>query len=184
MNQSLQITDGTINLRLPKTEDISSIYQAVRESLNELKPWMDWATDTFDEGSALRWVEHASLAWEHARAFYFVIIDSKSGVYLGNCSLDNLDENQKTCNLGYWVRTSATRKGVASRAIRLAAKYAFLTAGLLRLDIVIATENKASQRAALKAGAHFVCERKNGIVVKNKVYDAVIYSIDREDVEA
>lgn len=168
-------------MRAPRAEDVPAIHQAVRESLAELHPWMDWATEAYDTNSTQRWLEFVQLAWLHSSAFQFAIIDVHSGQYIGGCGVDGINEKYHFCNLGYWVRTSCTGKGVASHAVRLAAKFAFHSLGLIRAEIIIAAENLASQRVAQKAGAHYEGILKNRMVVRTDVYDAVMYSFSPAD---
>ena len=181
MDTNFQLADDLILLRPPKTDDSRAVYEAVRESLAELNPWMDWATDAYDEASTQRWMEFVQLAWSHSSAFHFAIIDAANGQYIGGCGVDGINEKNRFCNLGYWVRTSRTRQGIASRATRLAAKFAFQTLGLIRAEVVIAAGNIASQRAAQKAGAHYEGILKNRMVVRTNVYDAVMYSFNPAD---
>jgi RimJ/RimL family protein N-acetyltransferase len=178
---NLQLTDGLILLRLPHPEDVPTINEAVHESLAELHPWMDWATEAYDEASAVRWLEFVQLYWEHSTGFQFAITDAASGQYLGNCGVDGINPKYRFCNLGYWVRTGRTGQGIASRATRLAAQFAFERAGLVRAEIVIAKENLASQRAAQKAGAHYEGILLNRMVVRTEVHDAVMYSLTPMD---
>ena len=181
LNTNHQLTDGIILLRPPQIQDVPDLCQAIRESMAELQPWMDWATPSYDLDSAQRWFEFTRLTWQHASAFHFVIIDSGTGQYLGNCGIDGIDEKKQLCNLGYWVRTSQTGKGIASRATRLAARFAFETMTLQRIEIVIANDNLASQRVAQKAGAHFECLIKDGMVVRATMHDAAIYTFSPAD---
>lgn len=183
MPANLQLTDGNLALRPPRSEDAPALTAAVRESLAELQPWLEWATQAYDEASALRWLEFVQLARERAAAFHFAITDAASGEYIGNCGLDGLNPKQRSCNLGYWVRTTRTGQGIASRAARLAARFAFESLGLLRVEIVIANANQASQRAAQKAGARYEGLRSAGLVVRTQVYDAAIYSFRLEDIQ-
>jgi ribosomal-protein-serine acetyltransferase len=181
MYTNIQLIDGPVLLRPPKPDDIPAITAAVRESLAELQPWMDWATDAYNETVAARWLEFARIAWEHASAFHFVITDTETGDYIGNCGIDGVNRKYRFCNLGYWVRTSRTKQGIASRAARLAARFAFETVGLVRAEIVTASHNTASQRAAHKAGAHYEGILLNRMVVRTDVYDAVMYSLTPAD---
>lgn len=181
MDTDIQLTDGVILLRPPQPEDIPAITSAVHESINELHPWMDWATKAYDEAAAARWVGFTQLAWEHGSSFQFIIIDAMTAEYIGNCSIDGINPKYRFCNLGYWVRTSRTKRGLASRAARLAASFAFETVGLLRAEIVIAAGNLPSQRVAQKAGAHFEGLLHNRMVVRTDVYDAVMYSLTPAD---
>lgn len=181
MNLDTQLSDDLILLRPPKLGDAPAIHQAVRESLAELHPWMDWATDAYNEASAKRWLEHVLLAWEHSSSFHFAITDAFNGQYIGGCSVDGINEKDRFCNLGYWVRTSRIGQGFASRATRLAAKFAFETVRLVRAEIVIAEENLASRRVAEKAGAHYESTKFNRIVVRSDVHAGVIFSLTPAD---
>lgn len=183
VDTNIQLTDGVILLRPPRPGDVPAVAAAVRESLAELHPWMDWASDHYDEAAASRWLEFTQLAWEHASAFQFVITDAQTGEYIGNCGLDGLHEKDRVCNLGYWVRTGRTKQGLASRAARLAARFAFETIRLARVEIHIAAGNVASQRVAQKAGAHYEGQRPNQMVVHTDSYDAVVYSLTPADFE-
>ena len=66
------------------------------------------------------------------------------------------DQLNKRANLGYWVRSSVARRGVATAEVALPRKWAFRHTDLVRLVLVIAAGNLASQRVAEKAGAE--CE--------------------------
>jgi len=181
MTPNIQLTDRSILLRPPRLDDAAAIAAAVQESLPELHPWMDWATNAYDEAAAARWLEFVLVTWEHASGFQFVITDAKTGEYIGNCGIDGIDEKYRFCNLSYWVRTSRAKQGIASRAVRLAARFVFETVNLVRAEIVIAKENVASQRTAQKAGAHYEGIRLDGVVVRSDVYDAVVYSLTPAD---
>jgi len=183
MDTNIQLTDGVLLLRPPRAGDLPLVIAAVYESLSELRPWLDWATPDYNEHVASRWLQFTQKAWERSSAFQFVIFDAQSGEYLGNCGIDGINEKDRFCNLGYWVRTSRAGQGNASRAARLAARFAFETVGLARAEIVIATGNIASQRAAQKAGAHYEGLLLNRIVVRSEVYDAVMYSLTPADLE-
>src|SRR6185312_4258697 len=84
-------------------------------------------------------------------------------------------------NLGYCVRTSRTRQGLAARATRLAARYGFETLGLTRIEIVANPDNLGSRRVAEKAGARLEAIVRNRIVMHGQPLPAVLYSLVPED---
>ena len=183
MDTNFQLTDGVIIIRPPCADDLPSLIVAVQESLSEIQPWMDWAVADYGEASAAKWLELSLSGWERSAGFQFAIIDANTGEYLGNCSIDGINTKYRFCNLGYWVRTSRTRQGIASRAARLSARFAFETVHLVRAEIVIASENTASQRVAQKAGAHYEGILRNRMIVNSNVYDALMYSFTPADFE-
>jgi RimJ/RimL family protein N-acetyltransferase len=84
-------------------------------------------------------------------------------------------------NIGYWVRTSYTRRGFCTRSLRLAARFAFDTLGLTRVEIAAEPENGASRGVAEKAGATFEVIARNRIVMRGQALPAAVYSLVPED---
>jgi RimJ/RimL family protein N-acetyltransferase len=71
-------------------------------------------------------------------------------------------------NLGYWVRTSETGRGIASKATRLVAQFGFAELGLQRIEILAAVGNVASQRVAEKAGAVRECVARKRLLINGE----------------
>ncbi len=176
-----EVSDGTLLLRPFRMEDAQETFNAVQESLAELKPWMSWAYDDYSIHDTREFIRITRERWQEGTLFAFAIIDAKSGLVLGGCSLSHIHPIYHLCNLGYWVRSSRRGGGIAGRATLLAARYAFEKIGLVRLEIVIAPGNEASLRVAEKVGAHYEGVLRNRMVVGQKVYDAVMYSLIPQD---
>lgn len=172
-----EITDGVVLLRPFRFEDAEETFVTVRESLIDLRPWMSWAHDGYSIQEAREFIRITRTRWEENSMFAFVITDANSGSILGGCSLSHIHPVYHLCNLGYWVRTSRRGQGIAVRATKLAARYAFEKVGLIRMEIVVALENRASMRVAEKAGAHYEGILLNRMVVGKAVYDAHMYSL-------
>ena len=178
---SQEISDGSVLLRPFRLEDAEGIYTAVRESLTDLKPWMSWAHDGYSFNEAREFVRITRARWSEGTLYAFAITEAKSGQVLGGCSLSHIHPVYSLCNLGYWVRSSRHGQGIAGQAAKLAAGYAFEKAGLIRVEIVIALDNKASIRVAEKVGAHYEGILRNRMVVGREVYDARMYSLVPQD---
>ena len=161
--------------------DADETFAAVRESLTELKPWMSWAYDSYSLRDANEFIRVTRARWEEGTLYAFVITEAKSGSVLGGCSLSHIHPVYHLCNLGYWVRTSRRGEGIAVRATKLAARYAFEKIGLIRVEIVMAVNNKPSRRVAEKAGAHYEGILHNRMVVGKQIYDAHMYSLIPQD---
>jgi RimJ/RimL family protein N-acetyltransferase len=177
MLSSIQLKDGIILLRPFQVEDSDQLYQAVTESLAELKPWMSWAHDGYSQVEADSFIRITRARWEERTLFAFVIVDEDDGNILGGCSLSNKHPIYHYCNVGYWVRTSRHGGGIAGRAAKLAARYGFEHAGIIRAEIVMAVGNEKSRRVAEKVGAHYEGILRNRMVVGKAIYDAHMYSL-------
>ena len=70
---------------------------------------------------------------------------------------------------------------MATAAARCLAAFGFRQLGLLRIEIVVATANTASQRVAEKLGATCEGVLRNRILVRDRVHDAVMFSLIPSD---
>ncbi|HLO17278.1 MAG TPA: GNAT family protein [Anaerolineales bacterium] len=175
MLSSIQLVDEDILLRPFRFTDAAQLYLAVHESLKELKPWMAWATDQYTEITAREYITIARARWDE-HTFYAFAITSEDQI-LGACTLSSIHSIYHFCNLGYWVRTSFHGQGIAGRAARLVARFAFENLGLIRVEIVIGVGNQASIRVAEKMGAHDEGTLLNRMVIGRSIYDAKMYSL-------
>lgn len=175
MLSSIHLTDAEILLRPFRLDDAPGLCYAVRESLRELSPWMSWATDAYGEQTAREYITIARARWEEHTFYAFAVL--RGGDLLGACTLSSIHPIYHFCNLGYWVRTSCHGQGIAGRAAKLTARFAFEHLGLIRVEIVIAVGNQASLRVAEKIGAHPEGVLLNRMVIGRSISDAHMYSL-------
>ncbi len=181
MRQDVELTDGFVLLRLYRSRDLPDLHQAVRESLTQLKPWLDFATDDYTIDDSKRWLSECPQSWEAGTAFNFAITDAVTGQYLGGCGLNDFNTQRTNANLGYWVRTSRTRRGIATACTCLLARWGITELKLQRITIQIARPNRPSQRVAEKSGAVLEGILRNGMMVRDLMYDLVVYSFIPQD---
>ena len=166
---------GEIRIRPYALTDADTLWAAVRESLTELTPWMPWAHPHYAIHETRTWLDAQVSAFAAGIADQFAIV-SGDGAYLGACGLNQLDQQNRRANLGYWVRTSVARRGVASAAVGLLRTWAFRETDLLRLEVLVAAGNVASRRVALRTGATEEGLLQSRLVIHGAVHDAVLYS--------
>src|SRR5690606_27508035 len=103
--------------------------------------------------------------------------------FLGSCGLNHIDAAVGVANLGYWVRTRATGRGVAPEAAARVVEWAFAHTDLERIETLAAAGNRRSQRVAEKIGATREGVLRRRLAVFGRFHDAVIYSLIRGDLE-
>ena len=101
--------------------------------------------------------------------------------FLGICGLNAFNKANGFANLGYWVRTSAVGRGIASTAVGVVARFAFEELGVIRVEIVAAVGNRSSQRVAEKAGATREGVLRRRLPIGERHADAVMHSLIPED---
>ena len=168
--------DGLL-LRPFEDEDAASFTAAARESVASVGPWMPWCTSAFSEPDALSWFQACRDGLESGSAHEFGIFTEGGSEFLGGAGLNSINSQHLFCNLGYWVRESAHRQGVAYRSVQALAGYAFGSLGLKRVEIVAARGNAASEGVARKAGAQLECVARNRLYIHGVSVPASVYSL-------
>ena len=169
---------ANVHIRRFQPNDVSDVFEAVRESLTELQPWMPWSHPGYSLYESRSWVQAQIAAFDQRTAFEFAIIRD-DGRYLGACGLNQIDHANRRANLGYWVRSSATNHGVATRAVGVLRDWAFKQTDLIRLEIVVAIDNMPSYRVAEKAGAVREGTLRNRLLLHGRAHDAAIFSFTK-----
>ena len=177
----IELVDGEIVVRPYRAEDIPALYEAARESIPELSAWMPWCHPDYSIDETRSFILSRAEAWKRDAEYGFGIFDRQSGRFLGGVGLNFVNRNHDLVNLGYWVRTSAAGRGIASGATKLVARFAFEQLGFQRVEILAATGNVASQRVAEKAGAMKEAVLRKRLRVRGTHVDGVLYSLVAED---
>lgn len=171
-----ELNDGRIVLRPYRNEYVKATYQAIKESITDLAPWLPFAHEDYSLKETRAWVKSRPAEWKKGASYEFAIFDAGDGTIIGGCGLNGISEVGKSANLGYWVRTGYTGKGIAPAATLLLAKWGFEVLNLNRIEILVAVDNTRSLRVAEKAGAKREGILRNRITVRDKAYDAVMHS--------
>ena len=183
MDADLALVGPGLVLRPSGPDDAEPFWEAVTESVAELSPWMAWCHEGYSREEARVWLETCAAAWDRADAYDFLVTDRATGALLGACALNQLDHGNRRANLGYWVRTSARGRGVATEAAALAVHYGLGGLGLGRIEIVAAVANPASQRVAEKLGAAREGVVRNRFCFRGTYMDGVLFSLVPGDLE-
>ncbi|GAA2599690.1 MULTISPECIES: GNAT family N-acetyltransferase [Streptomyces] len=86
------------------------------------------------------------------RSASFRITDDESGTTLGGISVNEISRQMRVARVGYWVLAEARGRGVATRALLLASRWAYAELGLHRLELGHAVGHDASCRVAERSG--------------------------------
>ncbi|WP_149548707.1 GNAT family N-acetyltransferase [Streptomyces marokkonensis] len=85
----------------------------------------------------------------------FRIEDAGTGTALGHIGVNEIRPALRVGRVGYWVLPEARGRGVATRALLLAARWAFTGLGLHRLELDHAVGHEASCRVAERCGFRY-----------------------------
>ena len=165
-------------LRCWQPGDVESLRTAIDESLDELRRWMPWAHDEPQPADEkIEFIREARSAFDDDRDFIFGIFDRDDATVLGGTGL-HTRRGSGVREIGYWIRTSHTGRGLATEATAALTQVAFETQGVHRVEIRCDPENAASAAIPDKLG--FECEgtlKKAGVDAKGNPRDTQVWGM-------
>lgn len=149
----VQRTSSTLVLRPFKRRDVDGLLDAVRASLADLIEWLPWAHAGYQRSDAVAFVRESMAAWRDGRAFDFTIRRTdEPRRHLGNVSVWATTRAGQVGEVGYWVRSDETGKGVCTQASARILQIAFEELRMHKVVLRVAVGNIASERIAEKLG--------------------------------
>jgi len=161
--------------------DAAGLYEAARESIAAVGPWLPWCHAEYSFDDACSYLESRLQAWNDGAEYSFGVFEKAIGRFVGGTGINFIDWTSRRGNLGYWIRSSAIGHGYATDAARRLANWGLSELKLQRIEIVAAVGNIASQRAAEKAGANREAVLRNRCRIGEVAHDAVVFSFIPED---
>lgn len=138
---------------------------------------MDYTT--VDTASFIR---DSTQAWKEDRAWdYSIRLKKDPGTHVGNISMWTVSKLGKIAEIGYWVRTDRTSRGICTEAVDCVLAEAFTAMGHHKVVLRIAVGNDASDRVAEKLGFTREGTLREELLIRGNWVDHSLWSLlDRE----
>ena len=175
--QPLELAAPGLHLRPYRGDDAPALLAAVQESLDSVGRWLPWCHAGYSMADAAEWIRYCSDGWRDGEHFAFGVFGESREDFIGAVGLNQRNREHNFMSLGYWVRQSHQRRGVARRAAERVIDFGFAVLGLTRIEIVVQPGNHASQRVAEALGARFEAIAHNRIMLRGIPADAAVYAI-------
>lgn len=169
-------------LRPFRRRDVGPIDEAVRQSLPELAPWLPWAGSGYSRSVAQRFVRDSISSWNEGKAWDFAIrfVEGEPG-HVGNVSVWFTSRQNGIGEVGYWIRSDLTRRGLGTEATARVLEVAFDELQMHKVMLRIAVGNEGSERLAQKLGFLFEGTLREEVKVGSRWLDHTVWSLlDRE----
>jgi ribosomal-protein-serine acetyltransferase len=147
-----KIPTPRLRLVVPGPGDGARIYPAVKESLEQLKPWMPWATDQYSGRDAEIWCRKARGQFHLREQTQYMILDCASGEHLGNVGMFKFRWDVRAGEIGYWLRSDRTGRGLMTEAVVTLRDYFVNQHRFRRIELRCDDRNTRSARVAERGG--------------------------------
>ena len=171
------LTDGVITLGRLMLADAPSIAFACSDP--DTQAWLPLPTP-YTVADAVGFVRRQDETWATGSEWIFAVRPVGHRLLSGTVGVH--PQAPEVVSLGYWTAPECRRRGYASRAVRLAALFAFVRLHACRVEIVVDGRNVASCAAARRAGARETGTRLMPVGGERHV-PAVVHTILRAETD-
>ncbi len=177
-----QLETERLIIRRFSRRDSVALDEAIRVSLYELNQWLPWARMDYTSGDTASFIRESILAWKEGRAWdYSIRFKENPSRHLGNVSLWTVSKLGKIAEIGYWIRSDETNRGICTEAVDRVIEEAFVALGYHKVVLRIAVGNDASDRVAQKLGFTREGILREELLIRGNWVDHSLWSLlDRE----
>jgi ribosomal-protein-serine acetyltransferase len=181
MDFPLPITTPRLILRPPRIGDGLMLTNAISESFSLLKQFMPWAKEKPSIDDSEEFVRHSAANWilknNDEPYLPLFIFDKNTEHFLGSTGYHHYNWEVPCIETGYWIRNTATGKGLMTEAVNAITQYAFKELRVKRITITCDIDNVRSQKIPERLGYQKEAILKsNRINADGKISDTVVYS--------
>ena len=164
-------------LRATRAGDGAETNAALEESREELRRWMPWARDTQSLEASEHHCRAMQARWHAREELDFCFFRRGDGMLVGKGGLHTIDWTVPKFEIGYWIRTSCTRGGLATEATLALVDLARQRLAARRVEIACDARNAASRRVAMKCGFELEgIHRRNRRDTAGELADSCLYA--------
>lgn len=171
---SYQVDDDLV-LRPFEPRDAAVLFALSDRNRDHLRPWLPWIEKTLSVNDTQQFI--AAMRAGYGKGTDVAIGIWHQGALAGSIGLHQIDQENKSAEIGYWLSADAQGHGLITRSCRAVIGYAFRDLNLNRIVIKVAPDNLASRAVPERLG--FVREGTLRQVAAHydTFLDLIIYSI-------
>jgi RimJ/RimL family protein N-acetyltransferase len=147
-----QFESERLVIRAPRVRDAAEVSAAVRESIEELRPWMPWANSVMTVAEYRANLRKARRRYLAGEDFRFNVFLKGTHTFIMGSGLHRVDWNVPKVEIGYWIRTPFSGQGYVTEAVNAITDFAIEHFGARRIEIRMDDRNERSWRVAERCG--------------------------------
>lgn len=166
-----------LTLRSARAGDGVALHAAIGASLPDMFPWLSFSKSLSD----IETMEDVSVLGQRSFAdneFYVWRAWNANGVMVGSVDLHQINLSVPSCEIGYWLHSEHTGRGLAQEMVQATIDIARQSLGVVRIEARCDERNTRSWRVAERLG--FALEgiaRQDSRDAAGKLCDTRIYAL-------
>ncbi|HWH93662.1 MAG TPA: GNAT family N-acetyltransferase [Baekduia sp.] len=175
-----ELTDDVVRLRRWTDGDVGCVREA---SADRFIVEGTTVPATFTDEAGRAFIARQLARAEAGEGLSLAIADAATGVAQGLVWL-GVRPQSGVVGIGYWVVPAARGRGIARRAVRLAARWSLLIQGERRVEAWVEPDNEPSQRVLRAAGFRRERVLRSFLDFGSRRADAVVFACVASDIAA
>jgi len=150
-----EIETDRLCIRCPRPGDGQAVYEAVIETLAELRTWpasLPWAMLEPSPEASETFCRNGHANFLLRKDLPLLVFLKADGRLAASSGLHRIDWSVPKFEIGYWCRKSLQGKGLMTEAVGAITRFAFENLGARRVDSLPDEENSPSRRVAERCG--------------------------------
>lgn len=150
-----KIVTERLIIRPHRPGDAAELYEAILDSLSDLRRWpasMGWALDEPSAERSEGFCCASGEAFASRAEFPLLLFERESGRIVGSSGLHRPDWSVPKMEIGWWGRSTFAGRGLVSEAVRAILEYGFQHLRARRIFALPDNENLASCRICERVG--------------------------------
>lgn len=177
MKESLKIKiDEVTLLQELEVSDTGLIFETIDKQRTYLGKWLPFVATTKSIADTEKFVTSVLNASNNSFPTVFTIRRSKK--FIGLIGFNNVDNDNKKMEIGYWLSKKYQKQGIMTKAVAKLCEFAFEKAEMNRIQINCAVGNVSSQKIPERLGFDFEGIQKEAELLSNGEFaDLKVYSL-------
>ncbi|WP_026691921.1 GNAT family N-acetyltransferase [Peribacillus kribbensis] len=176
----LQLETERLILRAPlPAGDGTFVNQAIRDSFQELQPWLPFAQEIPAVEETEINLRNAHVNFLKRESFRFLLFHKDTKEFIGTTGLQGIDWDIPKCEIGYWINTRFSGKGYMSEAVKELVHFGFNHFNFRRIEIRCESTNLKSRSIPEKLGFELegILRNEDLSADGSRLTDTCVYSI-------
>jgi ribosomal-protein-serine acetyltransferase len=137
----------------PTITTATTIFSAIDANRKHIRPYMLWEKHTLKIEDLMQYLfDKEKLTKLGEKVEYGIYLNNE---YIGNIGVININQKNKSAEIGYWLAENFTKKGYMTEAVKILEKEFFENFKLNRIQIHCDEQNEASKSVIKKCGYKF-----------------------------
>ena len=173
---------GPIVARRVDAADLPQIMEAIEQSIDELRLWMDWAVEGVPTPESLGSVlSRLHDEFDRDVSWQYSVFEHEADAVVGGCGVTPMSDGDAVA-LNYWVRTDRCGRGYATAAVQALTSAAFRSLPDL-CAVEVHTDQANERSAAIPRRLGFRLDRtvRREVVTTGQTGTQQVWSMKRSD---